>query len=173
MSDKDDSTIDLSKLGSDEDDGGSSSDSGLKEVGEENEEFKIDYLESSRDMRPHFDEEIVKEAEILGRGSAGISSVRDGTFGESGEKADSFSPSVSAADKVKVKFDKFITLVATHTYEDILKKNADEDVIISTNLLTDLANAHDDSSGSSKKVPILFGLGILIGVVVTWLILRT
>lgn len=75
------------------------------------------------------------------------------------------------SDRVKVKFDKFITLVATHTYEDILKKNADEDVIISTNLLTDLANAHEEEKGS-KKLPFLFAVGIILGVVITWLVMR-
>lgn len=75
------------------------------------------------------------------------------------------------SDRVKVKFDKFITLVATHTYEDILKKNADEDVIISTDLLTDLANAHEEEK-SSKKLPFLFAVGIILGVVITWLVMR-
>jgi len=74
-------------------------------------------------------------------------------------------------DRVRIKFDKFVTLVATHTYEDILRKNADQDVIISTNLLTDLANAHEDDTGS-KKVPILFAAGIVLGIVIAWLIFR-
>lgn len=77
-----------------------------------------------------------------------------------------------ASDRVKVKFDKFITLVATHTYENILRKNADEDVVISTNLLTDLANAHEEPKGD-KKIVVIFAVGISIGIVLTWLILRT
>lgn len=76
------------------------------------------------------------------------------------------------SDRVKVKFDKFITLVATHTYENVLRKNADEDVIISTNLLTDLANAHEEPKGD-KKIVVIFAVGISIGIVLAWLILRT
>jgi len=90
------------------------------------------------------------------------------------DRAEDCVPDVSQgpASKVRVKFDKFITLVATHTYEDILKKNADEDVIISTNLLTDLANAHDEVR-SDKKLPLLFAFGLIVGILVTWLILRS
>lgn len=163
MTDKDDSTIDLSKLGS-ERAGGSDRDSdgpvpppedngSLKEIGSDGEEFKIQHLEMA---------EPVEEHEL------------DGVKVEAGFEAVSGEGDVASgpASKVKVKFDKFITLVATHTYEDILRKNSAEDVIISTNLLTDLANAHDEGNSSSSKIPLLFVVGIVLGAVVTWLILR-
>lgn len=73
-------------------------------------------------------------------------------------------------DKVKVKFDKFVNLVATHAYEDIFDKHMDEDVIISTDLLTDLANAHEEKS--DKKVSLIFVVGILLGLVVAWFLLK-
>lgn len=74
-------------------------------------------------------------------------------------------------DKVKVKFDKFVNLVATHAYEEIFEKHMDEDVIISTDLLADLANAHEEKH--EKKVPVVFIGGILLGIIVTWILLRT
>lgn len=75
-------------------------------------------------------------------------------------------------DKVKVKFDKFVNLIATHAYEEIFDKHADEDVIISTDLLADLANAHEEKP-DSKKVPVIFLIGILLGIGVTWILLKT
>ena len=74
-------------------------------------------------------------------------------------------------DKVKVKFEKFVNLIATHSYEEIFEKHIDEDVIISTDLLADLANAHEEKG--DRKVPVIFLLGILLGIVVTWLLLRS
>ncbi len=150
--DKDETTIDLSKLNEDESSEVSVDDGSLMEVGGEasDEEFKIHHLNMNH-VEP------ISRVE-----EARLEAVPD-------------DPDVShgPASKVKVKFDKFITLVATHTYEDILKKNADEDVIISTNLLTDLANAHEDGEASSKKLPMLFSFGLIVGILITWLILRT
>lgn len=73
-------------------------------------------------------------------------------------------------DKVKVKFDKFVNLIASHAYEDVLSRHVDDDVIISTDLLTDLANAHEEKE--DKKMPLIFIFGIVLGVVVTWLLLK-
>ena len=78
---------------------------------------------------------------------------------------------VNASDKVKVKFDKFATLVATHTYQDIFEKHIDQDVIISTDLLTDLANAHEEKS--DKRIPLIFIFGALIGVAIAWILFKT
>jgi len=77
----------------------------------------------------------------------------------------------SASDMVRVRFDKFVNLIASHVYEDVLDRHVDDDVIISTNLLTDLANAHDDSD-EEKKFPWLFLLGIVFGVAVTWILIK-
>lgn len=73
-------------------------------------------------------------------------------------------------NKVKVKFDKFVNLVATHAYEEIFEEHADEEIIISTDLLTDLANSHEE--GSDKKGPLTFLFGILLGVIVMWLLYK-
>lgn len=74
-------------------------------------------------------------------------------------------------DKVKVKFDKFVNLVATHAYEEVFEKHTDDDIVISTDLLTDLANAHEEKQ--DRKMPVVFLIGIVLGVVLTWLLLRT
>lgn len=75
-------------------------------------------------------------------------------------------------EKVKVKFDKFVQLVATHDFEEVMKRHADQDIILSTNLLTDLANAHEEEPRDAKKLPIFFIIGIIIGVVLTYLVIR-
>ncbi len=76
-----------------------------------------------------------------------------------------------ATDQVKVKFDKFVNLVATHAYEDVVDKYMDEDVIISTDLLTDLASSQEEKE--DKKTPVIFIIGIVLGVLVTWFILKS
>ena len=147
MSDlKDDSTIDLSGL----DEVPEEDLDSLRDVSVEREEFKISHLEPL--VTP-------------------VSSTFDAE--EAPQKNELTSIAGNATDKVKVKFDKFITLVATHTYEDILRKNADEEVIVSTNLLTDLANAHEETSGLSKKLPLIFIVGIALGILITYLVLKT
>lgn len=71
--------------------------------------------------------------------------------------------------KVKVKFEKFANLVVTHAYEEIIDEHRDDDVIISTDLLADLANAHEEPS--DKRIPLMFVLGGVIGVIITWFLI--
>lgn len=74
-------------------------------------------------------------------------------------------------DRVKIKFDKFVNLVVMHASEELLEKHSDEDVVISTDLLADLANTHEEKS-DGKKVPLIFLIGILLGIGITWLLLK-
>lgn len=74
----------------------------------------------------------------------------------------------SVSEKVKVRFDKFVQLVAMHDFEKVLEKSGDEEVTVSTNLLTDLANAHNGSS--DRKFSYVFVAGLIIGIVVTYLL---
>lgn len=76
------------------------------------------------------------------------------------------------SERVKVRFDKFVQLVATHNFEEVMKKHSKEDLILSTNLLTDLANAHEEEPREGKKLPIIFIVGVVIGVVITYLLIR-
>ncbi|PIR13323.1 MAG: hypothetical protein COV50_06240 [Flavobacteriales bacterium CG11_big_fil_rev_8_21_14_0_20_35_7] len=73
-----------------------------------------------------------------------------------------------AGAMVKIKFAKFVQLVASHSYIDIVDKNAEEDVIVSGNLLTDLANAHDQAR--ERRMPLMFLAGLVIGIVLTYII---
>lgn len=76
-------------------------------------------------------------------------------------------------DKVRVNFEKFVQLVATHDFEEVMKAHAKEDIILSTNLLTDLANAHEeDEPSSSSRLPIIFAVGMLLGIVIAYIIIR-
>lgn len=75
-------------------------------------------------------------------------------------------------NKVKVNFEKFVQLVATHDFEEVMKAHENEDIILSTNLLTDLANAHEEEPEQTSRVPIIFVVGVLLGVLLTYLIIR-
>lgn len=73
------------------------------------------------------------------------------------------------AERVKVSFDNFVKLVANHNFEDVIDKNKDEDVIVSSNLLADLANAHEQEEG--RRIPAIFTIGVLLGIVITYILL--
>jgi hypothetical protein len=75
-------------------------------------------------------------------------------------------------EKVKVKFEKFVQLVATHNFEDVMRDHAQDDIILSGNLLMDLASAHEEEPKEGKKLPIIFVVGVIIGIVVTYLLIR-
>jgi hypothetical protein len=72
---------------------------------------------------------------------------------------------VDASDYVKLTFGRFVTLVANHSFEDVVERNKDEDVILSTNLLTDLANSRRFSPNTRGPLMVLGGilLGIILG----------
>ncbi len=67
--------------------------------------------------------------------------------------------------KIGVSFDRFVLLVADHSFEEVVERNKDEEVIISTNLLTDLANARRVAPQQKGTLLALAGavLGILVG----------
>ena len=74
-----------------------------------------------------------------------------------------------AASKVRVSFDNFVNLVANHNYEEVVEKNRNEEVIVSSNLLADLANAHEQEE--ERRIPAIFIIGVVIGIVVTYILL--
>ena len=73
-------------------------------------------------------------------------------------------------EKIKVKFENFVQLVASHNYEDVVEKNRDEEIVVSSNLLTDLANAHEQDE--ERRIPAIFIIGVVIGIVVTYILLK-
>lgn len=93
-----------------------------------------------------------------------------GAQGTSVPDASAFAAS-APHDRVKIKFDKFVNLVVMHASEELLEKHSDEDVVISTDLLADLANTHEEKS-DGKKVPLIFLIGILLGIGITWILLK-
>ncbi len=66
---------------------------------------------------------------------------------------------------VGVSFDRFVLLVANHSFVEVVERNKNEEVIISTNLLTDLANARRAAPQQKGTLIALAGsvLGILVG----------
>ena len=76
---------------------------------------------------------------------------------------------VEPRDYVKVRFAKFVQLVSTRDCSDVVNANPDEEVVISSNLLTELAGAHDERE--EKKIPLVFLVGLAIGVVLTYILI--
>ncbi len=88
-----------------------------------------------------------------------------------GSPSEAPAPSNVAADPkdlIKVKFEKFVQLVATKDFLSVLEKNRNEDVILSSNLLTELASAIEDKG--ERKSPVIFLVGLAIGVIITYLL---
>lgn len=75
---------------------------------------------------------------------------------------------VKASEYVKIKFDNFVALVANHSFEDVFERNKDQEIILPTNLLTDLANARNVPQKS--KAPLLLVAGAAIGALLTYLL---
>lgn len=73
-------------------------------------------------------------------------------------------------EKVKIKFANFVNLVASHDFQKVINKHSDEDIVVSTNLLADLANAHEDKE--EKKLPVIFAVGLIAGIILTYLLFR-
>lgn len=89
------------------------------------------------------------------------------------EESSTPTPSNVAADPkdlIKVKFEKFVQLVATKDFLSVLEKNRNEDVILSSNLLTELASAVEEKG--EKKSPVIFLVGLAIGVIITYLLVN-
>lgn len=70
-------------------------------------------------------------------------------------------------DTIKVKFGKFVQLVNSHDFADVVNTHAQEEIIMSTDLLTELAGSHDRRE--ERKIPLVFLVGIAIGVVLTYI----
>jgi hypothetical protein len=70
-------------------------------------------------------------------------------------------------DTIKVKFSKFVQLVTNHDFADVIATHAEDEIVMSSNLLTDLAGASDKKE--ERKIPLVFIVGIVIGVVLTYI----
>lgn len=77
----------------------------------------------------------------------------------------------NAHDKVRVKFGKFVNLVLNQEFEDIFHRHMETEIIMDSDLLTDLASAQDRKK--DRKLPLIFLGGIVLGIAVAWFILKT
>ena len=59
--------------------------------------------------------------------------------------------------QVKMKFPNFARLVATHSFENVLERNADEEVILSADLLANLANAEPMDNDKRRQMLLVLG----------------
>lgn len=73
-----------------------------------------------------------------------------------------------ASPLVKVTFGRFVNLVANHSFSDVVAENEDEEIIISANLLTDLANSR--RFVPNTKEPLLLIGGVLLGIFLAYFI---
>lgn len=85
---------------------------------------------------------------------------------ESYDKPEKF----GTGDKIKIKFGRFINLLANKDYDELFARYQNEDITISADLLTEIATPPEEKK--SNKVPLFFFIGIMLGVALTWMILK-
>lgn len=77
---------------------------------------------------------------------------------------------VSKEGQILVKFPKFVQLIATHEFEDIIERHKNEDVVITSDLLVDLAGSAPivDDSGDGRLSSLFIGLvmGVAVAAIV-------
>jgi hypothetical protein len=74
-------------------------------------------------------------------------------------------------DIIKVRFGTFVQLVVNRDMEEVITANSNQEIIMSSNLLTELASANDRRE--EKKIPLVFLVGLAIGVVLTYIFFST
>lgn len=78
---------------------------------------------------------------------------------------------IAPRDLIKVRFGTFVNLVANHEMDEVVAENAEKELIMEANLLTELASSRDQRE--ERKVPLVFLVGIAIGVVLTYIFFST
>ena len=78
---------------------------------------------------------------------------------------------IDPRDLIKVRFGTFVNLVANHDMDEVVAENAEKELIMEANLLTELASSRDQRE--ERKVPLVFLVGIAIGVVLTYIFFST
>lgn len=79
--------------------------------------------------------------------------------------------SAEPVDVIKVKFSTFVQLLTNRDLVEAIEANANEELIMKSNLLTELASA--DNKREERKVPLVFLIGIAIGVVLSYIFFST
>lgn len=78
---------------------------------------------------------------------------------------------IDPRDLIKVRFGTFVNLVANRDMDDVVAENAEKELIMEANLLTELASSRDQRE--ERKIPLVFLVGIAIGVVLTYIFFST
>lgn len=129
---------------------------------EDDDTLFVRSVNPAKNEPPSFKKTPVDDSDVLMEDleSEGVKGAegRDSPYGE------------AVGDLVKITFARFVQLVANHSFIDMVDKNADQPVIVSGNLLADLANAHDRSS--ERRLPLMFVGGLVIGIVLTYLLVK-
>lgn len=86
------------------------------------------------------------------------------------EESDSEMYSVNQKGKISITFGKFIRLLTSHNFEEIMGGHEKKEVIIDVDLLADLANSHNEEP--DKRVPVFFILGLFIGAIVVFVLVK-
>lgn len=73
-------------------------------------------------------------------------------------------------EKVKIKFEKFLTLVVKADNEDFFQEHANEDVMLDASFLADLASMGEGKK--DKKWFLIFIGGIIIGLVIAYFLFK-
>ncbi|MBP7058302.1 hypothetical protein KBB06_03130 [Candidatus Gracilibacteria bacterium] len=139
---------------------------------------KVDSLNQQEVVNFHI-EKVDEEQPVQLRPSySAKSGLRPSRSGISSIEADNDDDAIAAAtdkilqevmpkDTVRVKFGKFVNLVASRDFKEVVAANVDEEITMSSNLLTELAGSQDRVE--EKKIPLVFLVGIAIGVVLTYI----
>lgn len=77
-----------------------------------------------------------------------------------------------AKDLVKVKFGNFVQLIANHDFKIVIERHIQDDIIMKTDLLTDLANAHSEEEKKGSSWPIVFAVGIVLGIIAAYILFK-
>lgn len=126
-------------------------------------------VDPAKDGATHFKKTPIDDEVMEDFGEEGGEALGAG-MGTSGAMNGSGSPAHEPGDLVRITFARFVQLVANHSFIDMVDKNADQPVIVSGNLLADLANAHDRTS--ERRLPLMFVGGLVIGIVLTYLLVK-
>ena len=132
--------------------------------------FKVRHIEEEREvptMNAETDREMseisvpTEDSALFFNEDNQISSIEPKTTGPQKEQ--------EPKELVKVKFSKFVQLVTVRDCADVVANNENEDIIINSNLLTELASSHDERE--EKKIPLVFLVGLAIGVIITYILI--
>ena len=73
-------------------------------------------------------------------------------------------------DKVRISFERFVQLIASHNFDKILEKRKDDELIMGADLLADLASVHEEND--NNKIPLIFIGGIILGAVLAYFLIK-